>query len=112
MASRSGNHVRILKEALLVKGIQLMVLIMMKTGTQTFAGTVINNTTITVTYDEPLDSPAAATVNNYVIDNGISAVSANRIFPVFDKVNIVLVAPIVPERYSITAATLMIVRAM
>ena len=56
-------------------------------------------------YDEPLDSLKAATVNNYSIDNGISAVSARGVSPVFDKVNIVLNAPIVAGTvYTITAA--------
>ena len=54
----------------------------------------VNNTTITLVYDEPLDSLKAATVANYTIDNGISAVSAAGVSPVFDKVNIVLSAPI------------------
>ena len=53
-----------------------------------------NNTAITLVYDEPLDSLKACTVNNYSVDNGISAISANGISPVFDKVNIVLNAPI------------------
>lgn len=64
----------------------------------------INNTTITLVYDEPLDSMKAATMNNYPIDNGISAVNANGISPVFDKVNIVLSAPIVTgTMYTVTA---------
>ena len=66
---------------------------------------VINNTTITLVYDEPLDSLKAATVNNYKIDNGISAVSSSAISPVFDKVNIVLNAPIATGTvYTITVA--------
>jgi hypothetical protein len=65
----------------------------------------INNTTITVTYDEALDSLKAATVSNYLFDNGISALNANCIPPAFDKVNIVLNAPIVSGTvYTITAA--------
>ena len=65
----------------------------------------INNTTITLVYDEPLDSLKAATVNNYTIDNSIAAVSAKSVSPVFDKVNIVLNAPITAGSvYTITAA--------
>jgi hypothetical protein len=65
----------------------------------------INNTTIALLYDEPLDSLKAGTVNNYSIDNGISAVSAGGVSPLFDKVNIVLNAPIVVGTvYTITAA--------
>ncbi len=54
----------------------------------------INNNTVTLVFDEPLDSLKAATTNNYTIDNGISALSAIGISPVFDKVNIMLSAPI------------------
>lgn len=54
----------------------------------------INNNTITLVFDEPLDSLKATTVNNYKIDNGIAAVSATTISPLFDKVNIVLSASI------------------
>ncbi len=50
----------------------------------------INNTTITLVYDEPLDSLKAATATNYRIDNGINILSAASTSPVFDKVNIVL----------------------
>ena len=67
----------------------------------------INNTTITLLYDEPLDSLKAATVNNYKIDNRFFAVSANAVSPVFDKVNIVLNTPIAEGTvYTITAANI------
>ena len=73
----------------------------------------VNNTTITLVFDEPLDSLKAATVNNYTIDNGISAVSANGISPVFDKVNIVLNAPLMQELYIPLLQTMLpIVKAM
>jgi len=65
----------------------------------------INNTSITLVFDEPLDSLKASAVNNYIIDNGISAVSANAVSPVFDKVDIVLNAPITTGNiYTLTAA--------
>jgi hypothetical protein len=65
----------------------------------------VNNTTITLVYDEPLDSPKAATAANYAIDNGINAVSAISVPPLFDKVNIVLNAPIVTGTvYTVIAA--------
>ena len=65
----------------------------------------INNTSITLVFDEPLDSLKASAVNNYIIDNGISAVSANAVSPVFDKVNIVLNSPITTGNiYTLTAA--------
>ncbi len=50
----------------------------------------INSNTITLVFDEPLDSLKAATVSNYMIDNGIAAISATGVLPVFDKVNIAL----------------------
>jgi len=65
----------------------------------------MNDTNITLVYDEPLDSLEAATINNYSIDYGISAVSARAVSPVFDKVNIVLNVPMaVGTVYTITAA--------
>ncbi|MDQ6842767.1 MAG: lamin tail domain-containing protein, partial [Bacteroidota bacterium] len=51
------------------------------------------------------DSLRAASVNNYTFDNGISALSANGIAPLFDKVNIVLNSAISPAIvYTITTA--------
>ncbi len=65
----------------------------------------INSNTITLVFDEPLNSLQAATVNNYTVDNGISAISATGISPVFDKVNIILSAPInAGTVYTITTA--------
>lgn len=67
----------------------------------------INNTTITLVYDEPLDSLKAATVNNYKIDNGIAAISATAVSPVFDKVNFALNTPLAEGTvYTITAANI------
>ena len=58
-------------------------------------------------YDEPLDSLKAVTVTNYKIDNGISVASATSTSPVFDKVNIVLNAPIAANTiYMITAVNI------
>ncbi len=65
----------------------------------------INDTTITLVYDEPLDSLKAVTVNNYSIDNGISVVNASGVSPVFDLVNIALNAPVTAGTvYTVTAA--------
>ncbi len=65
----------------------------------------LNNTTITLVYDEPLDSTKAATVSNYTIDNGITVVNATGVSPVFDKVNIVLNTSInIGSVYTVTAA--------
>ena len=67
----------------------------------------INNTTITLVYDEPLDSLKAATVTNYKIDNGISVINATSTSPVFDKVNIVLNASLAANTiYTITAVNI------
>ncbi len=65
----------------------------------------VNSTTITLVYDEPLDSTKAATVSNYTTDNGVSAISAVGVSPLFDKVNIVLNMPIAAGTvYTVTAA--------
>ncbi len=65
----------------------------------------VNSTTVTLVFDEPLDSLKAATINNYTIDNGISATGAISISPVFDKVNITLSAAVNPGIvYTITAS--------
>ena len=42
-----------------------------------------NNTTVTLLFDEPLDSLKAATVNNYTIDNGIIRCQVQRPFHPF-----------------------------
>lgn len=44
--------------------------------------------TITLVYDEPLDSMSAADKNNYSFNNGLSVISATAIAPLFNKVNI------------------------
>ncbi len=64
-----------------------------------------SNTEITLVFDEPLDSTKAATAVNYAIDNGISAVSAEGISPLFNMVHLVLNAPITTNTvYTVTAA--------
>ncbi len=65
----------------------------------------INNNSITVVYDEPLDSAKAVAVNNYSIDNGLSAIIASAVAPLFNEVNIVLNTSITAGTvYTITAA--------
>jgi hypothetical protein len=65
----------------------------------------INSTTVTLVYDEPLDSTKAATVSNYSIDNGAKALSATGVSPVFNKVSIGLTnAMAAGTVYTITAA--------
>ena len=63
-----------------------------------------DNTTVTLVYDEPLDSTMAATVANYTIDNGIIVQNATPVSPVFSNVNITLNSPIVAGTiYTVTA---------
>ncbi|MEP7251670.1 MAG: lamin tail domain-containing protein [Ginsengibacter sp.] len=54
----------------------------------------VDNTTITLVFDEPLDSLKAATPGNYKIDNGITIMATAAIAPVFNKVTLTLSAPI------------------
>jgi len=62
------------------------------------------NDTITLVFNEPLDSLKAAAVNNYLVDNGISIKEAISVPPIFDKVNVVLNNPIDSGTiYTITA---------
>jgi len=76
------------------------------TAPQLLRAFAVNNTTITLVYNEPLDSMKAATVANYTIDNGVSAISAAAVSPVFDKVNIILNTSITTGTvYTVTAAT-------
>ncbi len=68
----------------------------------------VTSTTITLVYGEPLDSAKAATIANYSIDNGLSAIRASAVPPQFNKVNIFLNTPISTGTvYTITAANVM-----
>jgi len=59
--------------------------------------------TITLIFNEPLDSLKAATINNYLISNGIYVAKAISIPPIFNEVNIVLNTSIIPGTiYTIT----------
>lgn len=51
-------------------------------------------TTLTLVFDEPLDSLNASVANNYLISNGISVIQASVVSPVFKTVNILLNSPI------------------
>lgn len=55
-----------------------------------------NSTSITLVYDEPLDSLRAASIGNYKFDNGLSASGATTISPVFDRVSLQLTFPLSP----------------
>lgn len=50
----------------------------------------IDATTITLFFNEPVDSLKSAATANYAFDNGLSALSATVIPPLFDKVKITL----------------------
>ena len=54
----------------------------------------VDNNTISLVFDEPVDSLQAATVANYTIGNGLSPVNAFPVFPFFNKVNITVDHPI------------------
>ncbi|HEV2831677.1 MAG TPA: lamin tail domain-containing protein, partial [Hanamia sp.] len=55
---------------------------------------VRNDTTLTLVFNEPLDSLKAAFINNYTFDQSVIAKTVIVIPPLFDKVNITLVNPI------------------
>ena len=48
----------------------------------------INNTTIVLNFDEPLDSLSGATISNYTIDGGLSFTNAEPLSPLFNKVQL------------------------
>ena len=67
----------------------------------------VDNTTITIVFDEPLDSLKAATAGNYKIDNGVTITAAAAVSPVFNKVMLNLSAPIVTGTvYTVTASNI------
>ncbi|WP_301929236.1 lamin tail domain-containing protein [Ferruginibacter sp.] len=63
-----------------------------------------DSVTIVLVFDEPLDALKAASVNNYSISDGVGLpVAATAIFPVPDKVNLLLNAPLAASKiYSVT----------
>ncbi len=50
----------------------------------------INNTTIILEFNEPIDSLKGATVSNYVIDGGITILSAITLVPLFNTVQLTI----------------------
>lgn len=63
----------------------------------------INNTTIMLVFDEPLDSLSAATFSNYSIDGGISFTSAEPLSPLFNQVKLQTNNPLAANNiYNIT----------
>lgn len=51
-------------------------------------------TTIILTFNEPIEIMKAASVNNYSFDNGLSAINAKAVAPLFDKIIITVDKPI------------------
>lgn len=66
-----------------------------------------NSITLTLVFDEPLDSAKAAAVANYSISEGITIQSASAVSPSFQKVNLILNNPLQQNKvYTITASNL------
>ncbi|MEQ1677525.1 MAG: lamin tail domain-containing protein [Chitinophagaceae bacterium] len=67
----------------------------------------LDNTTIILVYDEPVDSSAAATVTNYTIDGGLTIAQATTIPPLFNQVQLKTAAPLTANTvYNITATNI------
>ncbi|MEO8109017.1 MAG: lamin tail domain-containing protein [Ginsengibacter sp.] len=66
-----------------------------------------SSTSITLVYDEPLDSLNAIALSNYTFDNGLSSTGITSISPLFDKVNITLNTPITAGTvYTVTTSNI------
>lgn len=62
-------------------------------------------TTLTLNYDEPLDSNLAAVIQNYTIDKGAQLISAVVLPPLFNKVQLKTTSPLNPGIiYTVVAA--------
>ena len=62
-----------------------------------------DNITIVLVFDEPLDSLKGATLTNYSIDGGLTIMSAVTLSPLFDRVQLKLNTPMLPNTvYNIT----------
>lgn len=67
----------------------------------------VDDVTIILLFDEPMDSASAAVSANYSISNGLSAVSANPVGPLFASVLVRLSAPMQPGTvYTVTVRNL------
>ena len=57
--------------------------------------TSVNNpTSITLNFNEPVDSSNSSLISNYTFDNQLSALNATAISPLFNKVNITINNPV------------------
>ncbi len=64
----------------------------------------MDNTTIVVVYDEPVDSLSGATLANYSVDGGLMLVSATAIAPLFNQVQLKTNNPLAANTvYTVTA---------
>lgn len=67
----------------------------------------IDNSTIMILFNEPLDSLTGAVITNYTIDGGIQVSSAETIAPLFDRVKIKTITPLAENHvYIITASNI------
>jgi hypothetical protein len=64
----------------------------------------IDNLTIVLLFNEPIDSLKAAISSNYSLDKGLTIIAASPIGPVFDKVQLKLGMPIQPNTVYIVTA--------
>jgi hypothetical protein len=64
----------------------------------------IDNLTIVLLFNEPVDSLKAAVSSNYSLDNGLTILAASTIGPVFDKVQLKLGMPMQPNTVYIVTA--------
>jgi hypothetical protein len=75
-----------------------------QTGPQLKRAYTIDNTTIVLVFDEPVDSLKGATIANYSIDGSLTINNAVSLGPLFDKVQLKLNTPMQPNTvYNITA---------
>lgn len=67
----------------------------------------INNTTIVLEFNEPIDSLKGATVSNYVIDGGINILSAITLAPLFNTAQLTISSALQANTvYTITASNI------
>ena len=65
----------------------------------------LDNVTIILVYDEPVDSLSGATLANYSIDGGLTLLSATAIAPLFNQVQLKTTTPLAANTvYTITAS--------
>lgn len=74
------------------------------TAPQLLRAYTTDNVTIVLVYDEPVDSVSGATLPNYVVDGGLTLISATAIAPLFNMVQLKTSTALAPNTvYTITA---------